>query len=163
MGLSVIAVFVSSVNYRLALSSSASVGRSRSTPILEQILKLFGLDEGLKDFFLGFEVGCMAEERVLVLLEPLLGLDAIATQVDKVDKHHEKHDHDGDRDGDLDTQSPFTVVVGRASDANFGCTGCLIENSVEWELGEGSLAEGCVLVTIWKFLGGSGLNAKDAE
>ena len=100
----------------------------------------------------------MAEEGVLVLLEPLLGLDAIATQVDKVDKHHEKNDHDGDRDGNLDTQSPLTVVVGRASDRDLGRAGRLIENCVEWELSEGSLAKGCVLVTIWKFLGGCGFD-----
>ena len=89
MGSSIIAVFVASANHRLALGTSSSVGHSWSASILEQILKLFGLDESFKDFFLCFEVGCMAEEGVLVLLEPLLGLDAIATQVDKVDKHHE--------------------------------------------------------------------------
>lgn len=54
----------------------------------------------------------MTEESIFVLFEPLLCLDAVATQVDEVDKHDKEDDYDGDRNGNLNTQCSFAIVAG---------------------------------------------------
>ena len=75
-------------------------------------MELLRLDESFEDLLFSLEVGRVTEKSILVLFEPLFCLDAIAAQVDEVDKHDKEDDYDGDRDGNLDTQCSFAIVAG---------------------------------------------------
>lgn len=131
--------------------------------LLELILQFFRLDERLKDLFLGLEIGCVAEQCVLVLLKPLFGLDAVAAQVDQVYEHDEKDDHNGDRNGDLHTELALAVVICGIAETKLSTAAGIVENSVEWESRERSLAERCVLVAVRQRRLSCGVDAKDAK
>ena len=107
---------------------------------------LLALDQGLQDLFLCLQVRVLAEQSVLVELEPLFGLDARPAQVDQVYEHGEEEDHQSDDHDDLED-----LGVGRASitghaQLNIGLLVVAVEVSEVGESGEGALTQSHLLV-----------------
>mmetsp|Transcript_13012 Transcript_13012/g.15489 ORF Transcript_13012/g.15489 Transcript_13012/m.15489 type:complete len:256 (-) Transcript_13012:663-1430(-) len=90
----------------------------------------------------------MAEEDVLVLLEPLLRLDAALAQVDQVAEENEQAKHDDGRGSQLEAHLVGAIHVGGVAELHGYAVFYPIENSVEGESRQGTLAEADILSAI---------------
>ena len=90
----------------------------------------------------------LAEQRVLVKLEPLFGLDACPTQVDQVDEHGEEENDQGDDYNDLEHLSVRGSCGSLVANLNVGFDVVTIKDSVVRESCHGSLAKSHLFVFI---------------
>ena len=125
------------------------IGAARGVLLLAVLFFAFvALHEGVQDLLLRLQVRVLAEQRVLVELEPLFRLNASPAQVDQIDEHGEEENDQGDDYDDLEHLCVRGSRGGLRADLNVGRSVSTIENCVVGESRQGTLSKRHLFVLV---------------